>query len=67
MRVKNGASACVHLLNVLYRPKLHSCQRKHLYYEVQILVLTSMTRICIQLITRSTKLSNPNKTNSDLL
>ena len=37
MRVKNGASACVHLLNVLYCPKLHSCQRKHLYYEVQLL------------------------------
>ena len=33
----NGASACVHLLNVLYCPKLHSCQRKHLYYEVQLL------------------------------
>ena len=34
---KNGASACVHLLNVLYCPKLHSCQRKHLYYKVQLL------------------------------
>ena len=34
---KNGASACVYLLHVLYCPKLHSCQRKHLYYEVQLL------------------------------
>ena len=36
-RVKNGASACVHLLNVLYCPKLQSCQWKHVYYEVQLL------------------------------
>ena len=33
---KNGASASVHLLNDLYYPKLHSCQWKHLYYEVQV-------------------------------
>ena len=26
---ENGASARVPLLNVLYCPKLHSCQRKH--------------------------------------
>ena len=37
MRVKNGASACVHLLNGLCSPKLQSCQLKHLYYEVQLL------------------------------
>ena len=35
---KNGASACVLLLNILYCPKLHSCQWKHLYYEVQVCI-----------------------------
>ena len=38
MRVKNGVSACVHLSNVLYCPKLNSCQWTHLYYEVQVYI-----------------------------
>ena len=35
---KNGASACVHLLNVLYCSKLHSYQRICLYCEVQVYI-----------------------------
>ena len=36
---KNGALACVHLLNSLYCPKLQSCRWKYLYYAVQFLCI----------------------------
>ena len=39
MRGQEGASACVHLLNALYCPKLQSCRWKHLYYEGEVQLL----------------------------
>ena len=61
---KNGASACVHLLNVLYCPKLHSCQRKHLYYEVHLLGILCALAHPLELFSVGSKKTNVERVNA---
>ena len=35
--LKKVDSTCVHILNIFYGPKEQLCQKKHLYYDLQVL------------------------------